>query len=138
MEIPSINIKDIVVAETDLVHKDTLHIGRLPDGEQVPHNIVALFDTPNAGSQLTTEKNTSKNTDRYEYAAVQARIRDKSYPAAMRRGKELVDVLHGRGNEVINQTKITVQALDNPSLLTWDDNNRAHVVVNFEVQQTTP
>lgn len=135
MTTPSINIRDILVAETDLIFKDDLHVGREPTK---PNNVTTIFDTPNSGPQLTTKKNTSKNTDRYDYTAVQARVRNKSYEKAMALAWEIVAVLHNRGNEVVNDTKVTlIEALDSPALLDWDDNDRARVVVNFAVQQTS-
>lgn len=139
MEIPSVNIKDVLVNNTSLVAATDLFIGQEPPK---PNNITTIFDTPSAGKQLTTEKNQrdENSSDKgYEYAAVQVRVRNNSYQAAMNRAKKIVKVLHGRGNFTINGTKVAkIEALDNPSLLDWDDNNRARVVVNFEVQQAEP
>lgn len=139
MEIPSVNIKDVLVNNTSLVAGTDLFIGREPTS---PDNITTVFDTPSAGKQLTTEKNDKGEDDDdegYEYTAVQLRVRNNSYQKAMQLAKKWVKVLHGRGNFTINGTVVTlIEALDNPSLLDWDENNRARVVVNFEVQQTEP
>lgn len=135
MSIPSIITRHMLEADSDLdlTYKENLMIGQEPTG---PHNVTTIFDTPDAGSQLTNEKNEEDNKkDRYEYAGVQIRVRNVAYDKAMQLAKDISSTLHGRGNETVNGYEVKlVRALDNPFLLDWDDNNRARVVVNFEFQ----
>jgi len=108
-------------------------IGREPTE---PNNVTTIFDTPDAGSQLTNEQNEANNkNDRYVYSGVQVRVRNVAYDKGLQLAQDIVTVLHGRGNETISGAEIKlIQALDNPSLLNWDDNERARFVVNFQVQ----
>jgi len=135
MSVPSIIVKDILEADNDLglTYKDDLMIGREPTE---PNNVTTIFDTPDRGSQLTVEQNEANNkNDRYVYSGVQVRVRNVAYDKGLQLAQDIVTVLHGRGNETISGAEIKlIQALDNPSLLNWDDNERARFVVNFQVQ----
>lgn len=123
------HIKTILLAETSLVFADDLHVGREPSS---PNNTVTLFDAPDRGPLVGYD-----NGVKYYYTAVQIRVRNSRYDDAMKQAWDLVDVLHNRGNETVGDTFVTkIEALDNPFLLDWDENNRARVVINFAVQQT--
>lgn len=139
MDTPSKNIKDMLVAASalSLVAGTNLFIGREPIK---PNNTVTILDTAGTGASLDFDKNDPNDpndNDRYEYAEIQIRIRNTSYETGMNLARKIISLLHNRGNEVINQTKVTlIQSVDSPFLLDWDDNNRARIVTNFEVQQT--
>jgi len=126
----SIDIKDLIEAGTSLVFKTDLFIGREPTS---PHNTVTIFDVPGAGPFLSL----SKSDPLYDYAAFQIRVRNTSYPEAFRLSNELIALLHGDGNKVINGTTYTlIEALDSPALLDYDENNRPRVIVNYGIQRT--
>lgn len=141
MSIPTVNIKTLLVnAPTlSLVAGTNLWIGREPDK---PNNTVTLFDTPDRGPMLFNKKKEDgepgeADAGQYLYAGVQARIRNTDYDKAMNLANDIVKVLHNTGNKVVGGTLVTlIEAIDNPFLLDYDDNNRARVVVNFAVQQT--
>lgn len=126
----SLDIKDLIESASDFVFKQDLFVGREPTS---PGNVLVIFDQPNQGPQLLYQKEES----RYEYSSIQCRSRHTDYDTAMQWARICVSVLHGIGNFELNGAFYTlVRALDNPALLTWDDSNRAKVIVNFEVQRT--
>jgi|AntDeeMetageno51_2_1112566.scaffolds.fasta_scaffold20721_1 hypothetical protein len=130
MILPSINIKDIIESNANYVFADDLFIGREPSS---PSNSITIFDTANRGRVLYAEKD-----DPYEYGGVQIRVRNNRYDIAMEIARELVDILHGLGNMTQGTTYITaIRALDNPFLLDWDENNRARIITNYNIQQTS-
>lgn len=128
MNIPSKNIQTILEAETDLVFKQTLFRAREPESPSV---CTTLFDTPDAGRFKTYDK-----TEKYDYAGVQVRVRNPNSDAAFAKAQEIVDVLDRINSRIVNGDSVSVLSLDNPSLLDWDDNDRARVIANFQVQQT--
>lgn len=130
MNLVTVDMMSLIVDGTDLTPGTDLFIGREP---AFPDNIVTLFDTPGGGPWLGMRK----EDGRYDYSAFQIRIRNRGYDEAMSLGWDLVGILHGIGNQTINNTLYTlVEALDDPALLDWDDNNRARVVVNFAIQRS--
>lgn len=130
MNLVTVDMMSLIVDGTDLTPGTDLFIGREPAS---PDNIVTLFDTPGGGPWLGMRK----EDGRYDYSAFQIRIRNRGYDEAMSLGWDLVGILHGIGNQTINNTLYTlVEALDDPALLDWDDNNRARVVVNFAIQRS--
>lgn len=104
-----------------------------------PDNCMTVFNAPGAGRFLAQSRDeNSKGSDAYEYAGFQLRARSKNYGQAETQLNELIDILHGVGNQVVNGTLYTViESLDSPFLLEWDESNRAKVVTNFAVQRTT-
>jgi hypothetical protein len=129
------DIKTIIEDNTDWVFGTDLFGGREPAS---PTECVTIFNQPGGGRFLfnsTTNPDGSKTT--YEYTGFQLRARSKNYEKAILMLSNLIDILHGIGNQVVNGTKYTViESLDSPFLLEWDDENRAKVVTNFAVQRT--
>jgi hypothetical protein len=73
----------------------------------------------------------------YNYLALNVRVRNQKYDTAWAIANQIVEVLDGRSNFILNDSFYgLIRALDSPSLLDWDENNRARFVVNFEVQRT--
>ena len=129
-------IKDIasfIEQGSDWVFGTTLFGGREPSD---PDNCMTLFDTPGGGSFVPLRRDPQGR--RYEYAAFQIRVRNFNYDEAVRQSNDIIDVLHAlQENTVVNGTLYTlIRALDNPHLLDWDENNRARIITNFEVQRT--
>lgn len=131
MNEPTEDIRDFIVSNSSHVPGQDLFVGREPSS---PPNCVTLFDSGDAGPQLLLDREDGT----YEYEGMQIRVRHSSYNQAMKTARALSRLLHGQGNLRINGTLYTlIQALDSPALLEWDDNNRAKVVVNFQIQRTT-
>lgn len=128
------DIKTLIESGSSLKFGTDLFAGREPSS---PDSTVTIFDLPGRGRLLYKAKDDSDpGSDAYEYAALQARIRNADYEKAMNQANEIVDILHGIGNQVVSGTLYTViEAIDSPSLLEWDDNNRAKVIVNFQLQR---
>lgn len=130
MNITSEDIKDMLVAESSLglVFTNNLFIGREPTK---PDDCVTIFDTPGFPPQLTF-----KQSERYEYPSIQIRIRNKSYKDGLELAQDIKDSLHGRAQETWNGTLYSlIQCSGSPTLLDWDENNRARFIINFNVQR---
>lgn len=127
----------------DYLHNDQIlelmtGVDLFTDSEPVsPDNIVTLYDTPDAGPQLFLNKeDDDEPDDRYEYVGVQTRIRNNHANAGKLLAGEIMGVLHGKGNMVINDTLYTlIQALDSPTVIDYDSKNRAIIVVNYHIQR---
>lgn len=122
------DISSYIAANTSWVPKQGLFVGREPTS---PNNVLTIFDTPGIGPLLFMN-----NEGRYDYANIQLRLRHTHYEQGMLGMWELVELLHGEGNIVIGGSLYTkIEALDSPALLNWDENNRARIIVNFEIQR---
>ena len=123
-------IKDMLVAESYLgfTFGGDLFIGREP---AEPHDCVTIYDTPSFPPDLTLDSGES-----YYRSSVQVRVRDRSYVEAMSIARNIMTSLHGRAQETWSGTLYTViRATGEPALLAWDDNNRAIVIINFNLQR---
>ena len=132
MNVPSVDIKDILVAESSLglTFAINLFVGKEP---ATPSDCITIFDTPGKPPVLTFE---GKNGEGYFYPSIQIRVRNLDY----RTGWELIDsikeVLHGINNEVWNSTHYDViKCTQEPFLLDWDENGRARFVSTFDIQR---
>ena len=126
-------IKNILEGETALIFAQDLFIGREPER---PSNTVTIFDTVDQGPQLTLN-NSPENKTAYDYTAIQIRVRHVDYKEAMNRATQYMRILHNRGNEIFGEIRVTlIEALDNPSLLDWDKNDRARIITNYSIQRT--
>jgi len=111
-----------------LVFATNLFIGREPSS---PNNCVTIYDTTSFPPDTTFDP-----TEKYYRSSVQVRIRDLSYSDAMNLGIDIMESLCGRAQETWNGTLYTViTAKGEPFLLAWDDNNRAIVIINFDMQR---
>lgn len=128
------DIVSLIVANSNWVGGTNLFAGREPTS---PSNTLTLFDVP-GGNRLLYKKRDLNDlgSDAYEYASFQIRIRNADYEQGMLQASEIIDILHGVGNEIVGGSLYTViQAVDNPALLEWDEDNRAKIVVNFQLQR---
>jgi len=129
------DLNDMIEYDTTWEFGTNFITGREP---AKPHNTLTFFDTPGTGRFLGLSRDEDDpGANAYDYATIQIRIRNHNYNDAITQATEIVNRLHGVGNLVLNGTLYTlIKSLDSPSLLDWDDNNRARVIVNFEVQRT--
>ena len=115
-----------------LTFKDNLFVGRQPDGTNAKDNCVTVADTPAASPHLGTTTKVSQ----YYYPSVQIVVRNNDYINAMNLAQNIMESLHGRGNEVVNSTYYAlIRCSSGPTPLEWDENERVNVVVNFELQR---
>ena len=130
MQATSIDIRDMIEAESTLglVFAENLFIGKEPSA---PDNCVTIFDTPSFPPMLTLDRDGN-----YEYPSVQIRVRNNQYQAGWDLLNSIKETLHGRGQETWNGTFYTsIICIDTPTLLDWDENNRARFVMNINIQR---
>jgi hypothetical protein len=127
---PSEDIKDMLQAEPSLglTFATDLFIGQEPAD---PDNCVTIFDTPGAPPQLTYNK-----AEKYQYPSIQIRVRNRAYMTGWTLANNIKDALHGRAHETWNATRYEVIISTNePALLDWDENGRARLFINFDIQR---
>lgn len=130
MNPPSIDIKDILAAESSLglAFATDLFIGQEPAD---PDNCVTIFDTPGGAPQLTYEKG-----EDYFYPSIQVRVRNRIYSTGWSLINDIKEFLHARSHQTINATIYEVMICSiEPALLDWDDNERARFVTTFNLQR---
>jgi len=132
MQATSIDIKDMLEAESSLglTFKDNLFVAKHPTSSG---NCVVVIDTPGAPVH-----NTLGNIDNeyYYYNSVQIVVRNKSYKEGTDLIQDIVASLHSRANEVWNSTYYTlITCSSGPVSVEWDENERAILIVNFDVQR---
>ena len=105
-----------------------LFVGKEPNS---PDNCVTIFDTPGYPPQLTFLKG-----ERYEYPSIQIRVRNRGYVAGFAMAESIKELLHGYGQVTINGTFYSlIQCTGGPTLLDWDEKERARFILNFNVQR---
>jgi len=131
MNASSVDIADMLVSDSALgleIGVD-LFVGKEPAR---PQNCVTIRDTYGMPPQLTMEGQGMG----YEYPSVQILVRNQDYRTAETLIHDIMLSLHGRANETWNDTLYTViYCANGPALLTWDDNELAKFVVNFNLQR---
>lgn len=128
MNSPAVDIKDLLVeASLDLVFATNLFVANEPSK---PDNCVTVYDTPGREPALTLDN------VRYEYGGVQVRVRNTTYNTGMKLAFAIKDYLHGRhGDETDDNTYTLVRCTSAPAMITWDDDRRVIIVINFETQR---
>jgi len=129
MNMPSEDIKDMLEAESSLglAFQTNLFIAREPAD---PNNCVTIFDTPGFPPMITYDK------AKYEYPSIQIRVRNTSYQDGMELAQNIADYLHLKSQETWNNTYYTIiKCMGNPALLDWDENKRARIIINFNLQR---
>jgi len=130
MNAPSVDIKDMLEDETSLglTFATNLFIGRIPDA---PDDCVVIVDTSGFAQDLTFDK-----AEKYERPSVQIMVRNNDYLTGFDLLNDIKDVLHGKGHTTVNGAYYSViMCADAPSFLNWDENNRAHFVLNIDMQR---
>ena len=111
MNAPSVDIKDILEAESSLglTFATNLFVGYEPP---TPDECVTIFDTPGF------------------------RVRSNSYTDGWDLIQDITTVLHGLSQETWNATLYSViKCSSGPAMLDWDNNNRPRFIVNFDIQR---
>lgn len=130
MNAPSEDIKDMLLADTSLglTFGESLFIGMEPSQ---PNDCVTIYDTPGFPPQLTFDKD-----EHYYYPTIQVRVRSTDYRVGWKAANDIKVSLHGRGHELWNGTLYTViYCSGDPSFLDWDENDRVHFNINFNLQR---
>jgi len=126
----SVDIKDIIIAETSLgyVFGTNIFIGEEPIS---PDNCVTIFDTPGFPQMLTATRG-----ENYYYPSVQIRVRNGRYDTGWDKANDIVQLLHARAQGTVNGTLYSlIRAMGEPVLLDIDENERYRFVMNFDIQR---
>lgn len=129
MNAPSVDIKDLLIASgLGLVFGKNLHITREPSS---PNRCVTIYDTTSMAPGLTMNR-----LERYEYPAIQIRIRHDDYRQGWALAESILTTLHGLHNQIVNGTVYThLRCSSGPSLLERDTNDRYIIIMNYELQR---
>lgn len=125
------DIKDMLEADSalGLVYADNLFIGREP---VKPYNSVTIFDTPGFPPDMTL----ANNSLGYERPSVQIRVRNIDYTTGWSLIENIKESLHGRAQELWNDTLYSsVACSSGPAMLDWDDNGNVRFIINFNIQR---
>ncbi len=107
-----------------------IHIGGLPDGENVPDTCISITDT---GGERPEPNYV------YQYPTAQIMIRGAvgAYMTAYAKAEEIRDALHARVNESWNTTRyIQILCMSDIGFVAWDDKKRPLFSVNFIIHRT--
>lgn len=129
MNASSIDIADLLEEESilGLVLATNLFTAKEPT---TPADCVVIFDTTSIPPQLNL---TSQG---YEYPSIQIRVRNKSFQVGWALIESIKNLLHGMGNITINGTLYSViYCASGPALLDYDENSRARIICNFNLQR---
>ncbi len=91
----SIDIKDMLVAETDMEFKKQIFINNLPGK---PMNCLSIYDTSGSAPDTTLDRFVMENP------TVQIIIRNSNYVSAYTVANQIKEVLHAKANELWNDT----------------------------------
>jgi len=132
MNAPSVDIKDMLVADTSLslTFATNLFVGKEPGK---PDNCTTIYDTPGFPPYLGLGGEVG-----YEYPSVQIIVRNTKQATAWDLIERIKDSLHGRNHQTWNNTLYMLIACSSgPALLDWDDNGNVRFVINFNLQRRT-
>lgn len=105
-----------------------LFVGRQPTS---PENCVTIVDRPSWPLGVNLD-----GSGEFDYASIQVMIRDISYDKGAETMQAIIKLLHGINNFTINNTVYFVcTCVSGPSLLEWDQNNRAILISDFDIQR---
>lgn len=125
----STDIVDLLETESalGLIFATNLFIGKEPIS---PANCVTLFDTTSIPPQLAL------SSQGYEYPSVQIRVRNTNYLTGWALIETIKTFLHGLGNVTSGSYLYTViYCASGPALLDYDENSRARIICNFNIQR---
>lgn len=129
MNATSVDIAEMLEAQSSLglTLGSNLFVGKEPTK---PDNTVTIFDTYGMPPQLALTSQGLENP------TIQIRVRNTSYTNGWAIIHSIEQALHGRGQEVWNETLYSViYCASGPVNLDWDDNSRARFICNFNVQR---
>lgn len=127
------DIKDMLEAESSLglVFATNLFLYREP---ATPNNVVTIFETPGMPIDLLLTSN--MDTKHYERPSVNIRIRNSSAEDGFLLSYQIINELQAKSNETWGDYLYSViYSINNPFTLDWDENNRIHISLNFNIQR---
>jgi hypothetical protein len=122
------------VTSLGLIKLDGTGSGNLCFGREPvsPDNIVTVQDNPGGAPMLTLRQSESS----YFYSSVNIRVRNTDYRNGYSVIKSIVDYLHGlSGVTEGGTTYLLFKAMEDPQLLSYDDNDRPIWICNFEIHR---
>lgn len=129
MNAPSVDIKDILVAESSLglIFTTDLFISITPT---TPDDCVTVIDTTGSSPDTTLANDLCRNP------SLQIRVRNNDYRVGWDLANNILEVLHGRANETWNTTLyMVILAMSEVGYLGMDDNNRHLFSINFNLKR---
>ena len=125
----SFDIRDILAAAgLDLTAGVNLFPGEEPAS---PANCVTVYDTPGSAPMLTQDR-----TERYDFPAIQVKVRNTSYANAQTLIEAIKVELHGLAHHVQGGTSYELVKCDqDPFSLGKDETGRSMWVCNFSIQR---
>lgn len=132
MNAASIDISGMLAADVtispSLVLGTNMFVNRQPSEPDVA---VTIFDTPTYPPSTSLSGQAT-----YQYASLQIRVRGIDYSDCFSLSQQIMISLHGRAQQSWSETLYSAILCSNPPvLLEFDDNNRFHIVINFEIQR---
>jgi len=97
-----------------------------------PSDCVTVYDTPGGPPLLTYRKSTSS----YYYSGISVMVRRSKYDDSYTLMFQILEYLHAQRNITVGATYYAlIRAVNDPQLLHYDENDRAVIFVNFDVQR---
>ena len=131
MNAPSKDIKEMIedmLEDSSGTVVTKYPINRVLFDESKP-NCATLLDIPSGSPQLTMDR------VKYEFLSVQFKVRCTDYDDGWGFISSVVDLLHGRANEVWNDSYYSlIECLNGPGFLERE-NQRTIFVANFNIQR---
>jgi hypothetical protein len=131
MNAPSIDIKDMLIAESSLalVFGTNLFIGHEPEGDVC---CATIYDTPGYPCDIDMG-----GSNGYEYPSVEILVRSRVYIEAYTLANNIKDFLHGKHHVVINDSEYQIMnCMSAPFMLNRDENNRVRFAINLDMQRS--
>jgi hypothetical protein len=131
MNAPSVDIKDLLDAESSLAlaFNTNLFLNEIP--ETAPDLCVGVFDSGGLPPTLGYV---------YEYPTVQVRVRGTKgdFRPAEELARDIKRELHGVANHWLDSVTriVLIQAMGEPFMLGRDDNGRPIFTINFQIHRT--
>lgn len=126
MNAASVDIKEMLEQESVLTYP--IHIGLEP---AEPNNVITIYDTSGYGPMLTLDR-----LETLEFPSVQIRVRNISYLQCKEVCSTIQQILHGRGQEVVNNAYYAlIRSLNDAEPLGFDTKQRMRFVLNFNIQR---
>ena len=95
-----------------------------------PSNVITIYDT---GGGIDMQLDPAYQ---YQRTSVQIRIRNISYTEASATAYNVIDILKSIVHETWNDTVyMFIDHVNGPTMLEYDENNRAILVLNFNIQR---
>ena len=132
MNSASQDIVDILVDESSLglTLLTDLFGNRMPND---PIDCTVVYDLPGGPPMLALRKAFSD----YYYSSISVQVRNSSYSNGYSLIHDIFKYLHGLHGIPKNATQYhLIKAMDDPSILRYDENDRPIFVVNFEIQRS--